>query len=373
MDGLQSKEKNPLSGIAPPYALLAELTHSCPLHCLYCSNPINLVKKEKELSTSHWLNIIEQASDLGIMQMHFSGGEPLIRTDLEQLINKTRDLNIYSNLITSGIGLTQNRLSNLITSGINHIQLSIQSHEAVSTKVITNSECFQAKQSIASLIKESQLPFTINIVLHALNLDNIEEIIEMCISWGAHRIELANTQYYGFALANQSVLLPNKLQIEKAFAIYQRKKQEYGNKIEIIWVIPDYFEEYPKPCMGGWGLIQLTITPAGQVLPCPAASIISSISFENVREKSLDWIWYESSSFNIFRGDMWMKEPCKSCIYRFDDYGGCRCQAFAITGSASNTDPVCKYSPYRPLIDNAISTTNSRENILANIKYRNLD
>lgn len=328
-----------------PYALTAELTHRCPLRCVYCSNPVELQKRENELATEDWLHVLKQAGELGIVQVHFTGGEPLLRPDLELLIGRARESGLYINLITSGAGLSKNRIRRLAEAGLDSIQLSVQASSPRLADSIAGVEAFDFKANAASLIREAGLPLHMNVVLHRHNLHQVEEIIEMCVSWGAERLELANTQYYGWALLNRRALLPSKEQLLAAEEAWLRAKERFGSRIELIWVVPDYHADYPKPCMGGWAKWSLTVAPDGRVMPCNAASGIESLKFENVKERRLAWIWRESPSFRAFRGTEWMREPCRSCERRFQDFGGCRCQAFLLTGDARNADPVCRLSP----------------------------
>ncbi|TJY42811.1 pyrroloquinoline quinone biosynthesis protein PqqE [Cohnella pontilimi] len=337
-----------------PYALTAEVTHRCPLHCPYCSNPIELRQRENELSTDEWLSVLTQAGDLGVAQVHFTGGEPLLRQDLEVLVHCAREAELYVNLITSGIGLTEERLRQLSEAGINSVQLSVQASSAKLADSIAGFNSHELKRQAAQRIRASGLPLHMNVVLHRANLHQIEEIIELCVEWGAQRLELANAQYYGWALRNVQQLLPRREQLQEAEAAYVRARERFRNQIELLWILPDYYEEFPKPCIGGWGRLSLTVAPDGRVLPCTAASEIRSLSFENVKERELSWIWKHSPSFNAFRGSDWMPEPCKSCERRELDYGGCRCQAFLLTGDARTADPVCKWSPHRYAITDRI-------------------
>ncbi|WEK54667.1 MAG: pyrroloquinoline quinone biosynthesis protein PqqE [Candidatus Cohnella colombiensis] len=338
-----------------PYALTAELTHRCPLHCPYCSNPIELQKREDELTSEHWLKVLGEASDLGVVQVHFTGGEPLLRPDVDLLIRRARELGLFVNLITSGVGLTDQRVKQLVEAGVDSIQLSVQSSEAELANTIAGFKAHELKQQAAKSIRAGGVPLHMNVVLHRHNIHLIEEIIALCQSWGAKRLELANTQYYGWALLNRDQLMPTKDQLLAAEEVYDRVKSRLGNTIELIWVKPDYYEDYPKPCMGGWGKLSLTVAPDGRVLPCTVAGNIKSLQFETVREQSLAWIWYESSSFNAYRGFDWMAEPCRSCDRRFEDFGGCRCQAYLLTGDARTTDPVCKWSPNHDRIVEAVT------------------
>lgn len=341
-----------------PYALTAELTHRCPLHCVYCSNPIELQKRERELTTRDWINILEEAADLGIVQVHLTGGEPLLRPDVDRIIKRARELGLYVNLITSGVGVTEKRIRQLAHAGIDSIQLSVQAPTAELGDAIAGSFAHEYKKRTAAWIREADLPLHMNVVLYRQNIHAVEEMIGLCVSWGAERLELANAQYYGWALLNRQHLLPTKAQLAAAEEAYARAKARYGRQIELIWVIPDYYEDFPKPCMGGWGSISMTVTPDGRVLPCTAASDIKTMKFESVKEKSLKWIWEESPSFNAFRGFDWMAEPCRSCEHRFRDFGGCRCQAFLLTGDSQQADPVCSRSPHHGIITGIISSIN---------------
>ncbi len=338
-----------------PFSLVAEITHRCPLHCVYCSNPLELRRAEDELATEDWLRVLEEAHVLGIVQLHFSGGEPLLRTDLEALVRRGRELEFYTNLITSGAGLTRERAKALAACGLDNVQLSIQASTSDLNNWIGGRKSYQEKAEAAEIIRDSRLAFSMNVVLHRLNLDQLEPIIDLCAAWGAERLELANTQYYGWALVNREGLLPTKDQVLKAETVYERKKAELKGRMELIWVRPDYYELFPKPCMGGWGQIHLIVGPDGSALPCPAASSIRTLYFENVTDYNLGWIWRESAAFNRFRGLDWMPEPCRSCDRRFQDFGGCRCQAFALTGDAARTDPVCQWAPEHHLVETAVA------------------
>jgi pyrroloquinoline quinone biosynthesis protein E len=343
-----------------PFSLVAEITHRCPLHCVYCSNPLELGLAEQELTTEDWLRVLEEAHTLGVVQLHLSGGEPLLRTDLEALVRRGRELEFYTNLITSGAGLTRERTEALAACGLDNVQLSIQAPSADLNNWIGGRKSYQEKAEAAEIIRSSGLAFSMNVVLHRLNLDQLDEIIDLCAAWGAERLELANSQYYGWALLNRQGLLPTKDQVLRAETVYERKKCDLKGRMELIWVRPDYYEPFPKPCMGGWGQIHIIVGPDGSVLPCPAASSIRTLHFENVRERNLGWIWRESSAFNTFRGLDWMPEPCRSCDRRFQDFGGCRCQAFALTGDAARTDPVCQWAPDHNLVETAVGMAQQR-------------
>lgn len=346
--------------VSAPLSLVAEVTHRCPLHCVYCSNPVGLKAQKSELTTEEWLRVFEEAHALGVVQLHFSGGEPLERADLEQFVRRARELGFYTNLITSGVGLDRGRSRALAAAGLDSLQLSLQASRADLSNTIAGMKAFKVKKQVAEITRPPQLPLSMNVVLHRYNLDDLEEIVDLCASWGAERLELANAQYYGWALLNLDKLLPTREQIVTAEKVYRRKKELLKGKMELIWVRPDYYEPFPKPCMGGWGQMHMTISPDGTVLPCPVASTIETLHFESIRQRPLGWIWRESPAFNRFRGFAWMPEPCRSCDRRFRDFGGCRCQAFALTGDASNTDPVCQWAPRRALIEAAVAKANQQ-------------
>lgn len=341
-----------------PYSLLAELTHRCPLGCVYCSNPLELTPAGQELDTAAWQRVLREASALGVVQVHLSGGEPLLRPDLEELVAVTSDLGAYSNLITSGVGLTWKRAHSLAARGLRSIQLSIQAAGPQLADRIAGRKAHEEKRSAAAAILDAGLPLSMNVVLHRLNIGQLEEIVDLCAAWGCERLELANTQFYGWGLLNRERLLPSRRQLVQAAAALARKREQMRGRMELIWVLPDYYERFPKPCMGGWGMIGLTVAPDGTVLPCPTARGIRGLRFERVSERALAGIWNDSDSFNRFRGPDWMPEPCRSCDRRLADFGGCRCQAFALTGDAGRTDPVCQWSPDRGLIDVAIARAN---------------
>lgn len=347
-----------MNDVPQPYGLLAELTHQCPLHCVYCSNPVALQGRENEIGTDEWLRVINEAAALGVVQIHFSGGEPLLRGDLETLVAEARRSDLYTNLITSGLGFTEARADSLVAAGLNSVQLSIQGDAAESTDLVAASKRFDKKYSAARVIRESGLPLNMNVVLHRLNLSRLDSIIDLCVSWGAERLELANTQYYGWALRNRDQLLPSREQLAEAESVYQRRKSELANRVELIWILPDYYEPYPKPCMGGWAQTALTVAPDGAVYPCPVAGDIAVMKFPSVHDHTLGWIWTESSAFQAFRGTDWMPDPCRSCSRKEIDFGGCRCQAFALTGDPGRTDPVCVYSPDHHLVADAVDRAN---------------
>lgn len=339
-----------------PYSLLCELTFSCPLQCPYCSNPVDFGRYiDNELVTQEWERILCEAAALGVVQVHFSGGEPLLRKDIVQIIKKARDLNLYTNLSTGGTLLTENLAHELRFAGLDSLQISIQDVDSNKSDYISGAlGSFEKKKKAALIAKNSGFPLTINVVLHKQNLDNIEAIIDLAEELGAERLELANTQFNGWALKNRNLLLPTRYQVEKSLRVVESSRLRLKGKMEILYVVPDYFEQYPKPCLYGWGRVLMTITSDGTVLPCQAAREISGLKFENARNKSLEKIWFESESFCIFRGTDWMPEPCRSCPQKLIDFGGCRCQAFLLTGNAAVTDPVCSLSPHHIIIEQAI-------------------
>jgi PqqA peptide cyclase len=340
-----SAVEEPCARIAPPLWLLAELTYRCPLHCVFCSNPVDYLAHQRELSTEQWLTVLREARALGGAQVGFSGGEPLLRDDLEVLVGEARKLGFYTNLITSGVGITETRLDYLKASGLDHIQLSFQDSTRELNDFLSSTRTFELKCRVARWIKERGFPMVVNCVLHRYNLPHVDKIIEMALAMGAEYLELANTQYYGWAYVNRAHLLPTPEQLANAEAVVERYRRIHGNRCKIFFVVPDYFEKRPKRCMNGWGAVLLGVAPDGAALPCHAARSLPGMTFPNVTETSLREIWYESEAFNRFRGDKWMKEPCRGCEERMEDLGGCRCQAYLLTGDPANADPVCDKSP----------------------------
>jgi pyrroloquinoline quinone biosynthesis protein E len=339
-----------------PTTLLAELTHRCPLHCPYCSNPLEMIRAEGELTTDDWKRVFTQGRALGVLQLGLSGGEPMIRKDLEELATHARSLGLYTTLVTSGLGLTRARAEGLREAGLEHVQISIQDADSETAERIAGVSSVKQKRAAAAVVKELGFAFSINVVLHRANLDRIGAIIDLAAELGADRLELANTQYYGWALENRASLMPTREQVARAQVTAEDAMRRYKGRMQILFVLPDYFERYPKPCYGGWGKLYLVVAPDGKVLPCHGATHITTLSFDTVRDRSLEWIWHESAAFRAFRGDEWMREPCRSCPRKTLDFGGCRCQAFALTGAAENTDPVCVLSPNRGMIDTAVAT-----------------
>jgi len=342
-----------------PLALIAEVTHRCPLHCVYCSNPMQLAETASELSTEEWVSVFQQAGKLGMLHAHFTGGEPLARTDLTELIAAARAAGLYTNLITSGIGLNDHRLRAIVAAGLDHIQISFQDSREESANWIAGAKAHAHKIELSRAIRQHKIAFTVNLVVHRQNLDHLEEMIAFIEQLNPERVEIAHTQYYGWALANRAALMPTRAQLEKATAIIAEADKRLAGKIRIDSVVPDYYAKYPKACMGGWGRRLMLINPSGKVLPCHAAEVLPELSFENVREKTLDWIWQESSSFRRFRGEEWMPEPCRSCDRRTEDFGGCRCQAFLLTGDAVVTDPACSLASAHHLVEAAVREANS--------------
>jgi pyrroloquinoline quinone biosynthesis protein E len=326
--------------------LLAELTYRCPLHCPYCSNPVEY-PGGRELSTAEWRRVLEEASRLGVLQAGFSGGEPLQRTDLPELIAAARAAGLYTNLITSAVGLTRKRAEELRDAGLDNIQISFQSDQEASANGIAGTAAHQTKLNAAEMVRELGFPLTVNVVLHRGNIARVAQIISLAENLGAERLELANTQYYGWAFQNRAALLPTRHQITRAAQVVGEHRKRLLGKMKILFVTPDYYSDRPKPCMNGWGARFLTVNPVGDVLPCPTASSIKDLRFDNVRERPLAWIWSDSESFNRFRGTEWMPLPCSECPQREIDFGGCRCQAALITGDSTVTDPACSLSPYR--------------------------
>jgi pyrroloquinoline quinone biosynthesis protein E len=340
-----------------PFGLLAELTYACPLHCPYCSNPLNLADYRDELTTAQWQRVLAEARELGVLQLHLSGGEPLQRHDITDIVRSASELGLYTNLITSALGLSPRRAEQLKEAGLDHVQISIQADEPATSDRIAGTPSFERKIAAARLVKELGWPLTVNVVLHRHNIDRMADILRLAEELDADRVELANTQYYGWAWRNRDALLPSRLQLERAETVVRAAKERLAGRMEIIYVLPDYYSQYPKPCMGGWGQQQLTVVPNGDALPCPAAHELP-LPRANVREKSLAWIWTESPLFQHFRGTDWMPEPCRSCARREIDFGGCRCQAFLLTGDAGRTDPVCTLSPDHGIVAEAVRAAN---------------
>jgi PqqA peptide cyclase len=337
-----------------PLWLLAELTYACPLQCPYCSNPVDFARVKTELTTEEWRRVLTEARAMGATQLGFSGGEPLVRRDLETLIAHARALGYYTNLITSGVGMDEARVQAFREAGLDHIQLSFQSSEKAQNDFIAGCEAFEHKLAMARAVKQAGYPMVLCFVIHRDNIDRIEAMLRLAVDLQADYVELATTQYYGWALHNRDRLLPTRAQLEGAEAIAHDYQARYQGRMKIYYVVPDYYETRPKACMNGWGAVFLTIAPDGTALPCHAARMLPGIQFPSVREHDIAWIWNQSPAFNRFRGFDWMKDPCRTCPERFKDFGGCRCQAFLLTGDAENADPVCDLSPHHDRVLAAI-------------------
>jgi PqqA peptide cyclase len=341
---------------APPMGLLAELTHRCPLQCPYCSNPLELERAAGELDTATWLRVLDEAADLGVLQVHFSGGEPTARRDLPELVRRAAQRQLYSNLITSGVLLDERMLAGLVEAGLDHVQLSFQDVETANAERIGGMAGAQAKKlAAAALIQRSGLPLTLNFVVHRQNVENLPAMIALGAELGAQRIEVAHVQYYGWGLVNRDALLPSRAQLDASTAEVEAARQRFKGRMVIDYVVPDYYAERPKACMGGWGRRFINITPAGKALPCHAAETLPGLVFPSVRDECLAAIWRSAPIFERYRGTEWMAEPCRSCERREIDWGGCRCQALALTGDAGNTDPACALSPHHGAMLTAIA------------------
>ncbi|OLB74279.1 MAG: pyrroloquinoline quinone biosynthesis protein PqqE [Actinobacteria bacterium 13_2_20CM_2_71_6] len=340
-----------------PLGMLAEITYRCPLHCTYCSNPLNLAEYKDELSTDDWLRVLEEARALGVLQVHFSGGEPMLRRDLSTLVSRAHALGMYSNLVTSGIPMKEADVAALAAAGLDHFQLSIQDSLPSSADAIAGLRGHERKLAVAGWVRANGLPLTVNVVLHRSNVDRLLPIAELAVSLGAERLELAHTQFYGWALKNRAALMPTREQVDSATQEAAIAKQRYGDTVEIVHVIADYHDSTPKPCMYGWGSRQFVVAPTGDVLPCLSAAQLPDLGIVNVKEAGLREIWYESKAFNRFRGTDWMPEPCRSCALKEIDFGGCRCQAYQLLGDAAATDPVCELSPHHDVVPQLTAAT----------------
>jgi pyrroloquinoline quinone biosynthesis protein E len=348
-----------VSPVSRPFALLAELTHRCPLKCPYCSNPLDLRLAREELDTPDWKRVLAQAAALGVIQAHFSGGEPLVRHDLEELIAQARRHDLYTHLITSGIGADECRLARLREAGLDALQVSLLDSRAAENDALAGTPSFESKLRAIEAARQLELPLTLNVVLHRRNLDRIEDIVDLAVEWKVDRLELAHVQYTGWAFRNRAALLPTCEQVDRAAAVVASARERLGRRPEILHVLPDYFQRFPKACLSGWGRVFLTVAPDGTVLPCQTAREIPGLAFPSVRETALDEIWFRAPVFQRFRGTDWMSEPCRSCDRREIDFGGCRCQAFLLTGDIGATDPVCHLSARHQIVEDALreSTT----------------
>src|SRR5271163_496609 len=348
-----------LTTLSNPLALIAELTHRCPLHCVYCSNPLELANRSSELSTELWTRVFREAAALGVLQADFTGGEPLARTDIIDLIRAARAAGLYVNLITSGLPLDESKLASLVEAGLDHLQLSFQGAQPEVAEEISGTKSHAQKLRVLGWLKNFRIAVTLNFVIHRRNIQQIPEMLAIAESSCATRIEFANVQYYGWAFANRENLLPTRAQLDRSIEQIKQAQERLKGKIRIESVVPDYYAKFPKACMGGWGRKLMLITPNGEALPCHAAKIIPGLEFANVKEQSLRKIWENSAAFQKFRGDDWMQEPCKTCDRREQDFGGCRCQAMLLAGDANATDPVCSLSPQRPKVDAILQAANA--------------
>jgi pyrroloquinoline quinone biosynthesis protein E len=358
---LESADRAAVPGIGPPLWLLAELTYRCPLHCVFCYNPVDFARDENEISTDDWLRVLREARDLGAVQCGFSGGEPLQRADLELLVAEARRLGYYTNLLTSGIGLSQARVVALKQAGLDHIQLSFQDSTREVNDFLSSTRTFDLKRQAAALIKSQGFPMVMNCVIHRMNIDHLDKIIDLAVELDAEYLELANTQFYSWAHVNREHLLPTREQLQRAEATTNRWREKLGTKMKLFFVVPDYYESRPKKCMNGWGNVFLTITPDGTALPCHTARMLPGLAFPNVRDMSVHDIWHVSEGFNRYRGTDWMKEPCRSCAEREKDLGGCRCQAYMLTQDPAMADPVCDKSPHHGVILDIVEKAQKRQ------------
>jgi PqqA peptide cyclase len=354
-----------------PLALIAELTHRCPLHCVYCSNPNELTVRSEELSTETWLRVFQEAAQAGTMQLDLTGGEPLARPDLAELIQSARAAGLYVNLISSGLPLDEGRLDELVAAGLDHFQLSFQGAREETAHEISGSKSHPQKLKVLGWLKSRRVAVTLNFVLHRHNLDQLSEMVAIAENSSASRVEFAHVQYYGWAFANRDALLPTREQLVHSLDFFKQAEERLRGRIRVEYVVPDYYAKFPKPCMGGWGRKAMLITPRGNAMPCHAASVIPGLLFENVKEKSVKEIWESSAAFRRFRGEDWMQEPCKSCDRRTQDFGGCRCQAMLLAGDAAATDPVCSLSPQRSKVDAILAAVPSSSNFNSSLRTEN--
>lgn len=347
------------SSIQNPLALVAELTHRCPLHCVYCSNPLELQSRSSELSTEVWIRVFKEAAEAGVLQADFTGGEPLARPDIVELIRSARAAGLYVSLITSGLPLDEAKLETLVQAGLDHFQLSFQGARKETANDISGTQSHQQKLRVLEWLKRYRIGLTLNFVIHRQNINELEEMLAIVKDSGAGCVEFASVQYYGWAFANREKLLPTRQQLDYCVERLSRAEEELQGKTRIVFVVPDYYAKYPKPCVGGWGRKLMLITPHGDVLPCHAAPIIPGLRFENVKNRGLREIWERSEAFQKFRGEAWLQDPCKSCDRRAQDFGGCRCQAMLLAGDATATDPVCSLAPQRPKVDAILANINA--------------
>jgi pyrroloquinoline quinone biosynthesis protein E len=353
--------------VSKPHWVNAEITYQCPLHCVFCYNPVDYAKYGPELTTDEWLKVFREARELGAVQLGLSGGEPLQRKDVEILVAETTKMGYYVNLITSGIGLTEKRIAAFKEGGLGQIQLSFQDSTKEMNDFLSSTRTFDLKSKVAKLIKQYEYPMVLNVVLHRLNIDHIGQILEMAEAMGAEHVELANTQFYAWAFENRKHLQPSREQLERAERITNEFRDRVGNKMKVYYIVPDYYADRPKACMNGWGNVFLNVTADGLALPCHEARMLP-LEFPNVRDHDVRWIWEESPGFNAYRGDDWMQEPCRTCPEKTKDFGGCRCQAFMLTGDAANADPVCDKSPAHHLITEQVALAQKPQPPAAEVK-----
>ncbi len=354
-DGLEENNEVKLDGQGKPLWLCLELTYRCPLQCPWCNNPLDFDTYKNELSTDDWVRVLREGREMGALQVGFTGGEPMMRKDIVEITAEASKLGYYTNLVTGGVGLTKEKLKALKEAGLNQIQLSIQSCDPVMTNKLVGAEAHDDKIQTAHDIKDLGFPLSLNVPVCRESIDQTKEILDMCEEVKADYLEYVQIQYYNWALLNRDELLPSREQVIWAEELINEARERLGKKMTIYFVVPDYHDKFPKACMNGWGAIHLTIAPDGTAMPCQEARIIKEIDFPSVRDHDLSWIWHESPAFKLYRGDDWMKEPCRSCDNKEQDVGGCRCQAYMLTGDATNTDPVCYKSPHHHLIEEAIT------------------
>jgi PqqA peptide cyclase len=356
-EGLSYKISMP-SNTSNPLALVAELTHRCPLHCVYCSNPMELTKRDQELPTGTWTRVFAEAKALGILQVDFTGGEPLARPDIVELVRAARQSGLYASLISSGLPLDEAKLAALVEAGLDHFQLSFQGATEQTAREISNTTSHPQKLRVLQWLKKHRIGLTLNFVIHRQNIHELEEMLAIVEEYQPGSVEFASVQYYGWGLANREALMPTRQQLDACVETLKQAEERLKGKTRVVFVVPDYYAKYPKPCVGGWGRKLMLIAPDGRVLPCHAANVIPGMQFDNVNEKSLREIWEDSAAFRKFRGEDWMQEPCRSCDRRTVDFGGCRCQAFLLTGDEAATDPVCSLAPTRKKVDAVLATLN---------------
>ena len=359
----------PIKQARGPLWVNAEITYKCPLHCVFCYNPTDYASTfGSELSTEDWLRVFKQSRELGAVQLGISGGEPLMRDDVEIMVSEATQMGYFVNLLTSGIGLTEKRIAAFKDGGLGQIQLSFQDSTKELNDFLSSTKTFDLKSKVAKLIKQYDYPMVLNVVLHRLNIDHIDQILEMAEAMEADHVELANSQYYAWALKNRKYLMPSEDQLKRAEETTNQFRERLGNKMKLYFVVPDYYATRPKACMNGWGSVFLNVAPDGLALPCHEARMLPGLDFPNVREHNIEKIWNDSEAFNAYRGESWMKEPCRSCDDRKTDFGGCRCQAFQLTGDATNTDPVCDKSPNHYIITEQVALAQEPQPPAADIK-----